>query len=47
LPLDSIQGIVPLARPVEPEEASQPVRAKFSLQYFQGIAFELLVVVTY
>src|ERR1035441_2956627 len=44
LPLYAITGIVSLARAVEPEEAGQPVRTKFSLQHFQGITLELLIV---
>src|SRR6266481_1517610 len=43
LPLLSIARIIALARPVEPEEAGQPVRTEFSLQDFQGIALELLI----
>ena len=43
LPLYAITGIVSLARAVEPEEAGQPVRTKFSLQHFQGITLELLI----
>ena len=43
LPVHSISGIISAARPVQPEEARQPVRTKFSLQHFEGVTLELLI----
>jgi hypothetical protein len=43
LPLHSLSGIVPLARPIEPEEACQPIPTKLSQQHFQSIALELFI----
>ena len=43
LPLQSVSGVIALARPVQPKEAGQPVRTDLALQHFEGIALELLV----